>query len=222
MTKNINKIGVLLAGCGFLDGSEIHEAVLTLLALDKAGAEAVCLAPDILQHHVINHYTDQEMAHESRNVLVESARIARGSIHNLKAINTLSLDALIMPGGFGVAKNLSSYAFKAAECDVNEEVAMAVQSFYTAGKPLGFICISPIIAAKVLGKEHIELTIGNDLETSSDIIAMGARHIDCPVWNTVISKKGKIVSTPAYMLGPTIGEVAKGIEKLVADILSLL
>ena len=222
LTKNMNKIGVLLAGCGFLDGSEIHEAVLTLLALDKAGAEAVCLAPDILQHHVINHYTDQEMANESRNVLVESARIARGSIHNLKEINSLMLDALIMPGGYGVAKNLSNYEFKASECDVNEDVVMALQSFYHAGKPLGFICISPAIAAKVLGNEHIELTIGNDLETAADIETMGARHIESPVWNTVISKKGKIVSTPAYMLGPTIGEVNKGIEKLVADIIGLL
>ena len=222
LTKNMKKIGVLLAGCGFLDGSEIHEAVLTLLALDKAGAEAVCLAPDILQHDVINHYTKQEMANESRNVLVESARIARGSIHNLKEINTLAIDALIMPGGYGVAKNLSNYEFKASECDVNEEVAMALQSFYNAGKPLGFICISPAIAAKVLGNEHIELTIGNDPKTSADIEAMGARHIESPVWNTVISKNGNIVSTPAYMLGTTIGEVSKGIEKLVTDILSLL
>jgi enhancing lycopene biosynthesis protein 2 len=222
LTTTMKKIGVLLSGCGFLDGSEIHEAVLTLLALDKAGAEAVCLAPDIMQHDVINHYTDQEMKNESRNVLVESARIARGSIHNLKEINTLALDALIMPGGYGVAKNLSNYAFKATECNVNQEVAMALQSFYKRDKPLGFICISPAIAAKVLGHEHIELTIGNDSETSAHIEAMGARHIDCQVWNTVISKKGKIVSTPAYMLGPTIGEVAKGIEKLVADILVLL
>ena len=222
LINNMKKIGVLLSGCGFLDGSEIHEAVLTLLALDKAGAEAVCLAPDILQHDVINHYKKQEMANESRNVLVESARIARGSIHNLKEINTLAIDALIMPGGYGVAKNLSNYEFKASECDVNEEVAMALQSFYNAGKPLGFICISPAIAAKVLGNEHIELTIGNDPKTLADIEAMGARHIESPVWNTVISKNGNIVSTPAYMLGTTIGEVSKGIEKLVTDILSLL
>ncbi|MEI8185732.1 MAG: isoprenoid biosynthesis glyoxalase ElbB [Chlorobiaceae bacterium] len=218
----MKKTGVLLSGCGFLDGSEIHEAVLTLLALDKAGVEAVCLAPDIMQHDVVNHYTGKEMKNESRNVLVESARIARGSITDVKDIDTLALDALILPGGYGAAKNLSNYAFKAAECDVNIDVARAVQSFYKAGKPLGFICIAPAIAARVLGKEHIELTIGNDAETSSHIESMGARHIECPVWNTVISNKGNIVSTPAYMLGPTIKEVAKGIEKLVADIVNLL
>ena len=218
----MKKIGVLLAGCGFLDGSEIQEAVLTLLALDRAGAEAVCLAPDIVQHDVINHYTNQVITNESRNVLVESARIARGSIHNLKEINSLALDALIMTGGYGVEKNLSNYAVKATECDVNEDVAMALQSFYNAGKPLGFMCLSPVIAAKVLGKDPIELTIGNDPQTSANIDTMGARHINTPVWDTVISKTGKIVSTPAYMIGPTIGEVAKGIEKLVADVLRLL
>ena len=218
----MKKIGVLLSGCGYLDGAEIHEAVLTLLALDKAGAEAVCLAPDIMQHDVINHYTCLEMKNESRNVLVESARIARGAITNLKDISTLALDALILPGGFGTAKNLSDYAFKATECKVNRDVAMAVQSFYNAGKPLGFLCISPVIAAKILGKEHIELTIGNDPETSEHFNAMGARHINCPVWNTIVSSAGKVISTPAYMLGPSIGEVAKGIDKLVSDLLNLL
>lgn len=218
----MKKIGVLLSGCGYLDGAEIHEAVLTLLALDKAGAEAICLAPDIMQHDVINHYTGLKMKNESRNVLVESARIARGVITNLKDISSLNLDALILPGGFGTAKNLSNYAFKATECEVNSDVAMAVQSFYKAGKPLGFLCISPVIAAKVLGKEHIELTIGNDPETAEHINAMGARHINCQVWNTIVSGNGKVISTPAYMLGPSIGEVAKGIDKLVCDLLSLL
>jgi len=218
----MKKIGVLLSGCGFLDGSEIHEAVLTLLALDRAGAEAFCLAPDIMQHDVINHCTAQKMKNESRNILVESARIARGAITNLADINTLSLDALILPGGYGASKNLSNYEFKAADCDVNADVAMALQSFYKSGKPLGFLCIAPTIAAKVLGREHIELTIGNDPETAANIEAMGSRHIDCPVWNTVVSSKGKIVSTPAYMLGATIGEVAKGIDKLVSDLLTLL
>ncbi len=218
----MKKIGVLLSGCGYLDGAEIHEAVLTLLALDKAGAEAICLAPDIMQHDVINHYTGLKMKNESRNVLVESARIARGVITNLKDISSLNLDALILPGGFGTAKNLSNYAFKATECEVNSDVEMAVQSFYKAGKPLGFLCISPVIAAKVLGKEHIELTIGNDPETAEHINAMGARHINCQVWNTIVSGNGKVISTPAYMLGPSIGEVAKGIDKLVCDLLSLL
>lgn len=218
----MKKIGVLLSGCGFLDGSEIYESVLTLLAIDRAGAEAHCLAPNIAQHHVINHLTGEEMPSESRNVLVESARIARGAITDLSKIDSLNLDALILPGGYGAAKNLSNYAFKGAACEVVPEVAAAVQSFYKAGKPLGFICIAPVIAAKVLGERHIELTIGNDRETAEHIEAMGAKHIDCPVWNAISSKQGKVVTTPAYMLGPTITEVAKGIDKLVTELIALI
>ncbi|MEI6758303.1 MAG: isoprenoid biosynthesis glyoxalase ElbB [Chlorobium sp.] len=218
----MKKTGVLLSGCGFLDGSEIHEAVLTLLALDRAGALAVCLAPNIAQHHVINHFTGKEMENESRNVLVESARIARGTIWDLAEIESLDLDALILVGGYGAAKNLSSFESRGASCEVNPDVAKAVQSFYRAGKPLGFICISPVIAAKVLGGEGIELTIGNERESAEAIEAMGAKHVTCPVWNAVVSRKGKVVSTPAYMMKTTIGEVAKGIEKLVSELLGLL
>jgi enhancing lycopene biosynthesis protein 2 len=218
----MKKIGLLLSGCGFLDGSEIHEAVLTLLAIDRAGAEAVCLAPDRTQYHVINHYNGKAMPNESRNILVESARIARGAIKDLKEIDTLNLDALILPGGYGAAKNLSNYAFNGASCEVNPDVTTAVQSFYKAGKPLGFICIAPVIAAKILGNEHIELTIGNDLETVADIEAMGARHVDCGACNATLCREGKVVSTPAYMLDVPISEVARGIEKLVEEVLGLL
>ena len=218
----MKKIGILLAGCGVLDGSEIHEAVLTLLAIDRAGADAFCLAPDITQSEVVNHYTGETMPNELRNVLVESARIARGTITNLKNIDTLELDALILPGGFGAAKNLSTYALKGRSCEINPDVAAAVQSFYQAEKPLGFICIAPALAAKILGKEHIDLTIGNDPGTAADIEAMGARHVECPVGNAIVSRTGKVVSTPAYMLQASIGEVAKGIEKLVKELLDLL
>ncbi|NTW83949.1 MAG: isoprenoid biosynthesis glyoxalase ElbB [Chlorobiaceae bacterium] len=218
----MKKIGVILAGCGFIDGAEIQESVLTLLAIDRAGAEAVCLAPDIEQHHVFNHLTGKPVPGESRNVLIESARIARGNITDLKNIGTLDLDALILTGGYGAAKNLCDYAFKGADCKVNPDVAAAVQSFHKAGKPVGFMCIAPVIAAKLLGCEHVELTIGNDPDTANDIEAMGARHVECPVWNTVVSREKKVVTTPAYMLGPTIGEVSKGIEKLVEDLLALL
>ncbi len=218
---SIKKIGILLSGCGFLDGAEIQEAVLTLLALDRAGAEALCFAPDIMQHHVVNHLTGEVAPGESRNVLVESARIARGSITDLHTLDVDALDALILPGGYGAAKNLSTYAFKGASCDINADVAAAIQSFYKAGRPLGFICIAPVIAARLLGTEQIELTIGNDPKSAADINAMGARHVECPVWNTVVSRRGKIVSTPAYMLGPTIAEVAKGIDKLVSEVMGM-
>lgn len=218
----MKKIGVILSGCGYLDGTEIQEAVLTLLAIDRAGAEAVCLAPDIPQHHVVNHLTGEIMADETRNVLVEAARIARGAITGLGNTDISGLDALVLPGGYGAAKNLSDFAFKGAACEVNADVAAAIRACHDAGKPLGFICIAPAIAAKVLGGESIELTIGNDRETAIAIEALGAKHRDCPVWNTVISSRGAVISTPAYMLGPTIGEVAKGIEKLIGEIIALL
>ncbi|MBM3162451.1 MAG: isoprenoid biosynthesis glyoxalase ElbB [Chlorobi bacterium] len=218
----MKNIGVILSGCGFLDGAEIQEAVLTLLAIDRAGARAVCLAPDIPQHHVVNHLTGEIVAGETRNVLVESARIARGAIETLEDTDIESLDALVLPGGYGAAKNLCDFAFKGAACEVNTAVARAVRDCYDAGKPLGFICIAPAIAAKVLGGEAVDLTIGNDSATASALEALGARHIDCPVRNTVISRNGAVVSTPAYMLGPTIGEVSRGIEKLIGDIMRLL
>ncbi len=217
----MKQIGVILSGCGVMDGSEIHEAVLTLLAIDVAGAHAVCIAPDINQHHVINHATGEEMKGETRNVLVESARIARGDIKNLKEIGSLELDALILPGGFGAAKNLSDYAFKGAELTVLPEVAEAVRSFYKAGKPLGFICIAPVIAARVLGQEQVEVTIGNDSDAAANIELTGAAHVKCPVYNIHASNGGKVVSTPAYMLGPTIKDVAQGIEKLVNAVIAL-
>ncbi|MDP8305190.1 MAG: isoprenoid biosynthesis glyoxalase ElbB [Candidatus Chlorobium antarcticum] len=218
----MKKTGVILSGCGFLDGSEIHEAVLTLLALDRAGIEAVALAPNILQHHVLNHRTGEVAQGEMRNVLDESARIARGAVTDLALFDTLNLDALILPGGYGAAKNLSDYAFKGAECNVNTDVTRAIHSFHQAGKPIGFICIAPMIAAKVLGEEHPLLTIGNDPSTAADLEAMGAKHIDCPVWNAIVWNKGKVVSTPAYMLGPSIAEVAKGIDQLVEELARLL
>ncbi len=216
----MKKIGVILSGCGVYDGSEIHEAVLTLLALDRAGAEAVCFAPDIEQHHVIDHRTGKEMA-ETRNVLTESARICRGAISDLAEININTLDGLILPGGFGAAKNLCDYAFKGVECEVNEHVAAAVRSFHQADKPVGFLCIAPVIAAKLLGPEGVKVTIGNDKQTASDIEAMGASHVPATVDEAVISPGTKIVTTPAYMLGPGISDIAKGIETLVGKVLEL-
>lgn len=216
----MKKIAVLLAGCGVYDGSEIHEAVLTLLALDRAEAEAVCFAPDIDQHHVINHRTGKEM-NETRNVLTESARISRGAISELAGIDASTLDGLIIPGGYGAAKNLCDYAFKGVECKVNEQVAAAVHSFHKADKPIGFLCIAPVIAAKLLGCDGVELTIGSDAATAKDIEAMGAKHVKATVDQAIVSDGTKIVSTPAYMLGPSIGAVAKGIEALVNKVVEL-
>ena len=216
----MSKIGIVLSGCGVNDGSEIHEAVITMLELDKAGAEMIVIAPNIDQLHVINHATGEEMD-DSRNVLIESARISRGNIEDIAGITSKDLDALIFPGGFGVAKNLSDYAMAGMECSVNPDVLRLSREVHNDGKPIGVICIAPTIMAKILAGET-ELTIGFDEQTASDIDAMGAKHVLCPVDEIVVDKEKKVVSTPAYMEAKSIKEAASGIEKLVAEILKMI
>ncbi|MCC5808606.1 MAG: isoprenoid biosynthesis glyoxalase ElbB [Opitutales bacterium] len=213
------KVGIVLSGCGVFDGSEIHESVLTLLALDRADAEAVCMAPNVDQHHVINHLKGEE-ADDKRNVLVESARIARGEIEDIAGVRADDLDAVIFPGGFGAAKNLCTFAFDGPNATVNPEVERLLKEMFAARKPIGLICISPVIGAKVLGDSGVELTIGNDADTAAGIEATGAKHINCTVTETHEDPERKVVSTPAYMLGKGIGEVADGIEKLVRTVVA--
>jgi len=208
------RVGVLLSGCGVFDGSEIHEAVLTLLALEKIGAEAVCMAPDKDQHHVVDHLTGQPTG-ERRNVLAESARIARGQIENLAGVTAKDLDALILPGGFGAAKNLSTFAMDGAKASVEPDVARLVEEMFAARKPVGLICIAPAVGARILGQNGVEVTIGTDEGTAAAIEAMGARHVACGVREVHADEARRVVSTPAYMLGRNIAEVAEGIEKLV-------
>jgi enhancing lycopene biosynthesis protein 2 len=210
---------VILSGCGHQDGSEIHEATLTLWAIHKNGAEFQCYAPDIKQHHVLNHITGQEM-NEKRNVLVESARIARGKIASLATFSPESADALIIPGGFGAAKNLSSYAFDGAKCTVNDDVATTIKAMHIAGKPIGALCIAPVILAKVLG--DVTLTIGQDPGTAENLAAMGARHQPTMPGEIVIDRERKIVSTPCYMLNSRINQIADGADKLVLAMLELM
>ena len=216
----MSKIGVVLSGCGVNDGSEIHEAVITMLELDRAGAEMVLMAPNIDQLHVINHATGEEMD-DSRNVLIESARISRGNIEDIAGVTSESLDALIFPGGFGVAKNLSDYAMAGMECSINPDVSRLSREVHNDGKPIGVICIAPAIMAKILAGDT-ELTIGFDEQTASDIDAMGAKHVLCPVDEIVVDKEKKVVSTPAYMEAQSIKQAASGIEKLVAEILKMI
>lgn len=218
----MKKIAVCLSGCGFLDGAEIHEAVLTLLALDQAGAKAVCCAPDVAQAGVMNHATHQPES-GTRNVLTESARIARGEIRNLREVKAADIDALIFPGGFGAAKNLCTFAVDGATCTVNADVERLTGDMLAAGKPIGAICIAPALLARIVGKRdlHPKLTIGHDQATAAAIHAMGARHCDCEVTEMVVDEKHRIVSTPAYMLGKGPAEVFEGIRKLVAEVLRL-
>ncbi len=213
-------VGVLLSGCGVYDGVEIHEAVLTLLALDRKGASIVCTAPDNDQYHVVDHFTGEPTG-EKRNVLVESARVARGDIHDLKTVSAAGLDALIIPGGFGAAKNLSDFAIKGKDADTHPEVSRIITEMADSGKPIGAICISPVVVAGVLKNRHPEVTIGNDHETAETIETMGGIHKACPVDQIHVDEKNNIVTTPAYMLGPGIKDVAAGIEKLVEKVLAL-
>ncbi len=215
----MKKVGVVLSGCGVFDGSEIHEAVLTLLAIDRAGAEAVCFAPDKEQLHVVNHLTG-EVTSEKRNVLAESARIARGKIQPLSAADARQIDVLIVPGGFGAAKNLSDFAIRGAACQVDEDLKILTNEIYKQNKPIGFICIAPAILPKLL-KTPVRLTIGNDIETAETIEEMGGTHVVCPVNDIVVDIDNKIVTTPAYMLANSISEAATGIEKLVSRVLAL-
>jgi len=216
------KIGVLLSGCGYLDGAEIQESVLTLLAIERAGATAVCMAPDIEQMHVVNHMTGEEMA-GSRNVLVEAARIARGDIQEINKISASDLDALILPGGYGAAKNLSDFAIKGADCQVQPAVAALITEILKANKPIGVICIAPAVMARVAqaAGQELKLTIGNDADTASALEQMGAEHAEARVDEIIIDKAHKIVSTPAYMCQTKISEIAKGIEQLVKTVVSM-
>jgi enhancing lycopene biosynthesis protein 2 len=215
------KIGVLLSGCGVFDGAEIHESVLTLLALDRAGAEIVCMAPNMEQAHVINHLT-QEVMNETRNVLIESARIARGGIEDLQKVKASDIDALIIPGGFGAAKNLSDFAFKGSAATVHPEVERLLKDMVSAGKPVGAICIAPATLTRALAERKPEVTIGTDEDTAAAIEAMGGQHKACAVDMIHVDSKHKIVSTPAYMLGPGIKDVAQGIDKLVNRVVELI
>jgi enhancing lycopene biosynthesis protein 2 len=215
------KIGVILAGCGVYDGSEIHEAVITLLALDRHGVEAIVCAPNMPQMHVVNHLTGEPEHGATRNVLVESARIARGKIRDVAQVHAADLDGLILPGGFGAAKNLCDFAVKGKDCHADPEVARLVREVHAQKKPVASLCIAPALIARILGPESPSLTIGTDRDTASALEAMGARHVECPVREMVVDREKKLLSTPAYMLARSISEAADGIEKTVAALLEM-
>lgn len=216
----MKKVGVILAGCGVKDGSEIHEAVIALLVIDRAGAEAIMMAPDVPSDE-IDHLTEQPTGLK-RKVLVESARIARGKIRNIADVVADDIDALILPGGLGAAKNLSNFAFVGTKAKAHPEVERLVKEVHRAKKPMGAICIAPATIAAILGADHHpDLTIGNDPSTARALEVMGAIHHNCKVNECYVDKTNKIVSTPAYMLALRISEVADGIEKLVQKVLEL-
>lgn len=214
------RVAVVLAGSGVYDGSEIHEAVITLLALDQAGASVECFAPDIEQMHVVNHLTGEVAEGESRRVLVESARIARGQIKEIKQASVDEFDAVIIPGGFGAAKNLCDFATRGAEMEVNEDVLAFARAMHDAGKPLGLMCIAPSMAAAICG-DGVKCTIGTDADTAGALESMGSVHQTAAVDEIVVDSEHRLVTTPAYMLAERISEAAAGINRLVAKVLEM-
>ena len=215
----MKKIAIILSGCGVYDGSEIHESVLTLLAIEQQGASYRCFAPNINQHHVINHLTGEVTEDETRNVLVESARIARGDIEDIVELYQEEFDALIFPGGFGAAKNLCTFALDAENYQINPEVLSAAQSFIKVDKPLGFMCIAPAMIPLIFG-EDAQGTIGKDRDIAQSLMNRGLAHVDCDVDDIIVDGKRKLVSTPAYMLATSLVEAASGINKLVKKVSS--
>ena len=211
----------MLSGCGVFDGSEIHEATLTLYFLAKHGADAVCMAPDRKQLDVVNHRT-KEPSGTSRNVLDESARIARGNIRDVDAVEESEIDGIIVPGGFGAAKNLSTFAKDGPECEVDASVARLLRDLHARRKPIGALCIAPALLARLFGAEcHVELTIGTDPATAAAVEKLGARHRSATCDEIVVDEKNRIVTTPCYMTAPGIQEVGTGIEKVVLKILQI-
>lgn len=212
------KAAVVLAGCGVMDGAEIHEAVMTLYAIDKNGGSYQVFAPNVAQHHVLNHLTGEEMK-ESRNVLTEAARIARGKIKALTEYRPEEFDILIFPGGFGVAKNLCTYAFDGPDCHVDRVVEQAIRATHRAGKPIGALCISPVLIAKVLG--DVTVTIGNDHKTAADIGKLGGKHENRQHGEVTVDRKNLIVTAPCYMLNATISEIARDAQAVVKALMEL-
>ncbi len=215
----MKRVAVILSGCGVFDGAEIHESVLTLLHIAKAGAHYQCFAPDMEQLHTINHLSGEVMA-QKRNVLVESARIARGEVKSLRELNVADFDALLVPGGFGAAKNLCDFALSGADMVIHEDVFTVCHAFAQAGKPAGYACIAPALIPQVYG-QGVQLTIGNDTDTATAIEAMGGAHVACLVDEIVIDEQHQVVSTPAYMLAQSIVEANTGLEKLVNQVLKM-
>ena len=214
--QNKKTAAIILSGCGVYDGSEIHEEVITLLNLQRRNVRVRFFAPDIAQNGTVNHLDGTPQ--QARNVLAESARIARGDIAPLSEFSADDFDMLLFPGGFGAAKNLSDFAAKGADMSVLPQVDSAVKSMLAAGKPLGFVCIAPVIAAKSVGS-GVKLTIGNDAQTAAAIEKLGAKHVECPADGFVADKEKNVFSTPAYMLANNTVAIDAGVGAMVGAML---
>ncbi len=215
----MKKFAVVISGCGVFDGAEIHETVLTLLAIHQSGCDYEIFAPDIEQYHVINHLTGKP-AEEKRNVLVESARIARGRIHGLASLEPRNFDALVMPGGFGAAKNLCDWALKGPDCTVLPLLGEIIRQFISLRKPIGAMCIAPVILGKVAG--DVQITIGSDPVNADRVKKMGSRHVSTGHGEVVTDDKYLLFTTPCYMLDASISDIAAGTSNLIKAMLKVL
>ncbi len=210
---------IVLSGCGVYDGAEIHEATMAMLAVRKKGHQYQIFAPNMWQYHVVNHLTGEEMP-EKRNVLVESARIARGNIKDLKDFDAAQFDALIFAGGFGVAKNLCDFAVKGENYQVSDSVAKVIKDMYAAGKPIGAMCVSPILLAGVL--DGVKITLGDPCDSSRAAEKHGAKHQVATLEEVVVDQQNKLATTPCYMLDADIAQISEGADHLVDELLKLM
>jgi enhancing lycopene biosynthesis protein 2 len=225
------KIGVLLSGCGVYDGAEIQEAVLSLLAIDQMGAEAVCIGIDAEQHHVVNHLNGEEMP-QSRNMLVEAARIARGNITSIQEIVPADIEALVIPGGFGSAKNFTTWAFDGPNASIRPDVKLLLVNLVNIGKPIVALCVSPIVLAKAFegSMTHPKVTIGSKTGASpysiSDfedgLTTTGAITVDCPLGEVLIDIENRIITAPCYMMNARISEIQENIQAAFAALKNML
>ena len=212
----MKKFAVILCGCGSLDGSEIHESVMTLLAIDRNDCTYSIFAPNDNQYHVVNHYT-KSATEEKRNMMVEAARIARGDIRPIEECRVEDFDALVFPGGNGAAKNLFTYAFDGKNCTVREDVAKLIKAFHAAHKPIGALCIAPVMIAKVLG--DVTITVGNDEGTIQNVLSFGSKHINTQQTGVIADKQNMVFTTPCYMLPARISDIADCAQNLIDAIL---
>lgn len=226
MTNEAPRFAIVLSGCGVFDGSEIHEAVCTMLAVEQSGCTYQCFAPNTWQARTIDHFTGHAVAiagdEDNRNVLAESARIARGNVKDLREFRAGEYDAIIFPGGFGAALNWSDFAVKGAECDINVEIRRAIEESYKEGIVIGAMCIAPVVVARVLGRHGITITVGNDKKVAAGIAAMGASHQNCAATEVCVDSENKIVTTPCYMLAASLREICDGTHNLVDEMLELM
>ena len=215
----MKKFAVILCGCGSLDGSEIHESVMTLLAIDRNDCTYSIFAPNDNQYHVVNHYT-KSATEEKRNMMVEAARIARGDIRPIEECRVEDFDALVFPGGNGAAKNLFTYAFDGKNCTVREDVAKLIKAFHAAHKPIGALCIAPVMIAKVLG--DVTITVGNDEGTIQNVLSFGSKHINTQQTGVIADKQNMVFTTPCYMLPARISDIADCADNLVKEMLAVM